>query len=292
MDKTKLLCSCSAGETSMMMAIWLKANYSDKFEIINVFANVGEENEETLVFADRCDKYFGLNLVWVEPLIREGKSTKHTIVDFETAERSGINGNFERLIKRFGIPNRQNMMCTREMKERPITSFARSIGWNKRDYFTAIGIRSDEVDRISKNRRKNRLIYPFIELTRITKPMVNCFWKDQPFRLELKGYEGNCKWCWKKSDRKNATVLRDNPERFEFPRLMEKKYYDHVPTLTRERLTFPLRFYRNNKAVADFIEIYTAENFEPAKDDMQIFDYQSGLDLEFDCIGSCEPFNS
>ena len=106
----------------------LKENYSDKYEFVFVFANVGgEEHEETLIFADKCDRHFGLNLVWVEPkIIHEvGKGTKHTIVDFKSAERSGIGGNFEDYIKKFGIPNYQNMTCTRELKERPITSYAK-----------------------------------------------------------------------------------------------------------------------------------------------------------------------
>lgn len=150
--REKILVSFSAGETSAYMCHLLKENYSDKYEFVFVFANVGEEHEETLIFADKCDKYFGLNLVWVEPkIIHEvGKGTKHTIVNFETAERSGIGGNFEEYIKKFGIPNYQNMTCTRELKERPITSYARSIGWKNNDYKTAIGIRADEIDRISK----------------------------------------------------------------------------------------------------------------------------------------------
>lgn len=47
----KLLVSFSAGETSGYMAYLLKQEYKD--EIVFVFANVGEENEETLIFADK-----------------------------------------------------------------------------------------------------------------------------------------------------------------------------------------------------------------------------------------------
>ena len=290
MTKQKILVSFSAGETSAYMCHFLKENYSDKYKFIFVFANVGEENEETLIFADQCDKYFGLNLVWVEPKINKTSATKHTEVTFETAERSGLNGNFEKMIQRFGIPNMQNMICTRELKERPITSYARSIGWKKSDYITAIGIRGDEIDRISKNRIKNRFFYPLIELTHSTKPIINKFWDGMPFRLELKGYEGNCKWCWKKSDRKLATLAIERPEYFEFPKLMEAKYYNHVPSRDRNKLDLPIRFFRNNKTVSDLFELAKQPNFKRAKDDTKNITIQTVLDLEVECIGSCEPF--
>lgn len=284
----KLLVSFSAGETSGYMAYLLKQEYKD--EIVFVFSNVGEENEETLIFADKCDKHFGLDLVWVEPKISMTGATKHTIVDFETAQRSGIGGNFEKMIQRFGIPNAQNMICTRELKERPITSFARSIGWQHKDYKTAIGIRADEIDRISKNYIKNRLWYPMLEAG-INKQMVNRFWDKQPFRLQIKGYEGNCKWCWKKSDRKLATIYKNNPERFQFPAIMEKKYAEHTANLNPDRLDLPMRFFRDSKQVSDFKAIYEQPNFKEAKDDRFNFNYQTTLDFEYGCIGSCEPFS-
>ena len=288
--KDKLLVSFSAGETSAYMCHFLKENYSDKYEFLFVFANVGEENEETLRFADQCNFHFKLNLVWVEPKINIDSATKHTVVDFRTAERSGVDGNFEKMIQRFGIPNMQNMVCTRELKERPITSYARSIGWKKSDYKTAIGIRSDEIDRVSKNRTKNRLFYPLIELTHTTKPIINKFWNEMPFRLELKGYEGNCKWCWKKSDRKLATLAIEKPEYFEFPKKMECKYFNHVPSRDRNKLDLPLRFFRNNKTVENIFELADKPNFKKAKDDTKNITVQTVLDIEFDCVGSCEPF--
>jgi len=291
-SKPKILVSFSAGETSAYMAYFLKKNYSDKYEFIYVFANTGEENEETLIFAKKCDEHFNLNLVWVEPKINMNGSTKHTVVNFKTAERSGENGNFEKMIQRFGIPNMQNAICTRELKERPITSYARSIGWKHRDYHTAIGIRCDEIDRMSVRKEINRLIYPFIEFSEINKPMVNRFWNYMPFRLKLKGYQGNCKWCWKKSFRKLATIIKENVTKFDFPRKMESKYSEHLAGLSADRIKFPIRFFREFKTVEDIVKISLVPKFKPATDDSTIYHYQSKLDFEFECIGSCEPFNN
>lgn len=289
--KQKILVSFSAGETSGYMAKMLKDKYSDKYDLIFVFANTSDEAEETLIFAKKCDEYFGLNLIWVEAKVNKikGKGTKHSITNFENAKRKGEV--FEDYIKKFAIPNMQNMTCTRELKERPITSYARSIGWKNKDYKTAIGIRVDEVDRISVNRKKNNLIYPLIELEEITKQHVNHFWDNQPFRLKLKGYEGNCKTCWKKSERKLATLSLENPQWFDFYKKMELKYENHLPNeKMAKRLKAPLRFFRGNKKCSDIFEVGTEKDFKKAKDDKFNFNIQSRLDFEVGCIGSCEPF--
>jgi hypothetical protein len=63
----------------------------------------------------------------------------------------------------------------------------------------------------------------------MTKPMINFWWDKQDFRLKLKGYEGNCKWCWKKSTNKLLTICIENPEYFDFPKRMEEKFSDFIP---------------------------------------------------------------
>jgi len=289
--KQKILVSFSAGETSAYMAKMLKDNYSSKYELIFVFANTSHEAEQTLIFAKKCDEYFGLNLIWVEAKVNKekGKGTKHIITNFEKAKRKGEV--FEDYIKKYGIPNMQNMTCTRELKERPITSYARSIGWKKKDYKTAIGIRVDEIDRISVNRKKNNLIYPLIEIEEITKQHVNHFWNNQPFRLKLKGYEGNCKTCWKKSERKLATISLEKPQYFDFYKEMELKYENHLPNeKMSKRLKPPIRFFRGDKKCSDIFKIGTEKDFVKAKDDKFDFNIQLRLDFEVGCVGSCEPF--
>ena len=64
--KKKLLISFSGGETSAFMAQWLWNNKQHEFDMIFVFANTGEENEETLEFVEKCSDYFGFNVIWVE----------------------------------------------------------------------------------------------------------------------------------------------------------------------------------------------------------------------------------
>lgn len=293
--KDRLLVSFSGGETSALMSHILKENLSDKYEMIFVFANTGQENEETLEFADMCDKHFGLDLVWVEAVVHKGrKGVTHKVVGFDSASRLGEP--FEDVIAKYMIPNTGSPHCTRELKERPIRHYAKSIGWG-RDYYTAIGIRADEIDRISPQRKKNKLVYPLIEMFPMTKPQVNSFWDSMPFRLQLKGYEGNCKTCWKKSFRKLATIALEHPERFGFFRDMEIKYGHYIKPekAHNEKLVPPFRFFRQNKSVDDIFEIAHKDGFEKATDDSVVYETfeLDGLELDVSngCIESCEVFS-
>lgn len=279
-----LLISFSGGETSAFMAQWLLNNKREKYEqVVCLFANTGQENEETLAFVEKCDKRFGLDVVWLEAEVKDkGTGTAHRIVNYETASRKGEP--FEDVIKKYGIPNQAYPHCTRELKLAPIKSYIKSIGWKPGFYDTAIGIRVDEVDRMASDAKANNLIYPLVTDCRMTKPEINAWWQKQPFRLNLKGYEGNCKWCWKKSLRKHLTLLQDHPDWYDFPDLMEKKY-----GLAGHNVDGNQRvFFRNNTSTNELRDLAKKTSFERASDDAQEYTYQESLDLGAGCTESCE----
>lgn len=297
--KKRLLVSFSSGETSAFMAYWIKENLSDDYEIIFVFANTGEENEESLVFADRCDEYFGLNLVWIEAVTNPemGKGNSARVVSFETADRNGKP--FEEMMAKRGIVNVATPQCSRELKDYAIRAYARQIGWSK--YFTAIGIRIDEVDRVNPKYKSKRLLYPLISMHPMTKPAINRYWRNMPFRLTIKGYEDNCKVCWKKSLRKLLTIAKHTPERFDNFRKWEKMFGDYIPESRKgnKKLKPPFRFYRDNLSVDEIIQL-SKNDFEEAPDDRMVFkEYVQtslfGYDLDIPGGGcdseSCEAFN-
>lgn len=136
----RLLISMSGGETSAFMMLWLLAFASKHWdEIVVVFANTGQENEETLEFVHHVETYYEVSIIWVEAVVHKGrKACTHRIVDFRTASRKGEP--FENVITKYGIPNQAWPHCTRELKERPIHSYVASLGWKKGTYATAVGV--------------------------------------------------------------------------------------------------------------------------------------------------------
>ncbi|MEA3250162.1 MAG: phosphoadenosine phosphosulfate reductase family protein [Pseudomonadota bacterium] len=284
----RLFISFSGGETSAFMAQWLLANRADRYdEIACLFANTGQENEETLKFVQQCDEAFGLGVVWVEADIDPEQRDKggFRIVDFDKASRSGEP--FEQIIKAYGIPNPDWLHCTRELKTRPMTAYLRSIGWESGSYDTAIGIRPDEIDRIDPKATGKRFLYPLVTDVEMTKPRINRYWSEQSFRLQLKGYEGNCAACWKKSTRKLLTIMQEHPERFDFTDRMERLYGHIHPSGHGDRV-----FFREHMSTQDLRAIADGGGFAPAIDDAQI--YEDQLDFGFDldassgCSESCE----
>ena len=72
-DKAKLLINFSGGRTSAYMTYKILKKYKNDFEIKVVFANTGQEHENTLRFVKQCDEYFGFETTWVETIVHEGR---------------------------------------------------------------------------------------------------------------------------------------------------------------------------------------------------------------------------
>lgn len=291
----KLLISFSGGRTSAYMTWWLLNIWKDRgdYEMVVIFANTGREREETLQFVDDCDTNFGFKTIWIESEMHEyGTGATAKVIDFNSASRNGEP--FEGVIKKHGIPNQNAPHCPKELKRNPIRSYAKNeLNWKK--YFTAIGIRTDEVDRMNANFRKEKIFYPLISVNPTTKSDINLFWSKQSFDLQLKSYEGNCKDCWKKSLRKLLTIAKEDPLAFEWTKEMEEKYGNFVPESRKETSFPPFRFFRNNLLAQDIIE-KSKTDFVAAKDESKDIDMykQIGLfddlDNAFGCIESCEAF--
>jgi len=222
----------SGGRTSAILRRFLQFHkpFNDEYHIINGFANTSREKEATLRFVDRCSKEWGLPIHWLEAQINMGyrQATTHKEVTFETACRDG--SIFEAMLKKYTLPNTAGASnCTRELKDRVRESFMYSLGF--KDYYTAYGIRADEMHRNSKSATQNRIIYPAQSVVVLTEPIVRMMWAKQPFDLELKDYEGNCTKCFKKSIQKLITlmvedILNGDLEDINWWIYIEEKYAD------------------------------------------------------------------
>lgn len=253
-ENNSILVSVSGGRTSAFMAIYLKNLWPEK-NIEFVFANTGKEKEETLIFLDKLDKHWELGIVWLEADVNpiKGKGTKFKKVNFETASRNGEP--FYDVIKKYGLPSKLFRHCTRELKERPIHKYAKSIFGS--NYITAIGIRADEKHRIGKNPKN---IYPLNDIN-VTKDFINKWWFDQPFNLELDEHEGNCDFCFLKSPKKRLKLLSEGLN-VDWWNKMEQKFSTPIQ---------PIFDVRNKKSIEDLIKI----NNENIKTELS--------NVDFDC---------
>jgi hypothetical protein len=263
----------SGGRTSAFLAKYIKENPKYK-DVIFVFMNTGKEREETLLFADKCDKEFGLNLIWLEAKINpeKGTGTTYKIVDFNSASRNGEP--FEAMLTKYPMPNNMASNCTRELKQRPIDAYLRD-NFNGRDIIRVVGIRFDEAHRKSLNAENEGIIYPLCDEIRVDSRFIRSWWEKQPFDLKLKDYEGNCDLCFKKSLKKRLTIIKENPGVADWWNKMEQKYSnEQIPR-------FDLR---TNKSVSEQIKM-AKKPFTKAEDLHELSKQQCSLfDAETDCF--------
>ena len=108
----------------------------------------------------------------------------------------------------------------------------------------------------------------------------------------MKGYQGNCRWCWKKSFRKHLTLIGETPEAYDFPRRMEVLYprvgaeFDKAETDPNHRR----KFFRGRRSTDDVFAMYAnrGEGFVPAEDDAAILPAEPGFfDPDLDAPGGC-----
>lgn len=256
----KLLVSFSGGETSAFMAQWLKrhAHEHGYTELSFVFANTGWEHEKTLEFAHRCDQHFGLDLIWLESVfLPYGEGVGYSVTNYEQASRNAEP--FSKGIEKRGLPNPASPWCSNDLKARPIRKYARDM-WGD-DYYTAIGIRKDEFDRMSSEAKQRKIIYPLINLIPTDKPRVNLYWAGMPFRLEIPSYLGNCVGCYKKGDRVLFAAYNEDSTIFDFAISMEQ-YSGFVPSerkaiLRQKGKEIPekLTMYRNNRSATEMASL-------------------------------------
>lgn len=289
LDNKNIFCSVSAGYSSVMMAVKLREWYPDH-NIVCAMANTSKERIESLEFMNECDKYFNLNMYWVEADISEerGVGTGFKIVNYEDLKVEGEI--FEKGIKKYGIPRNINKWCNREMKLVPLKKFCDSIFGNK-NYSIAVGIRADEMDRVSSDYKNNNIFYPLLD-NGITTRDRNKFWDSQPIKIKIPAYKGNCDLCFEKSNRKLMTIIKEEPHTADWWDKMIKEYgnikidgklayndlMEHTGTQT---------FYRGNNTIEDLVKL-AERPFTKSTDE---YVYENDLfDQEDECGSGCRVF--
>lgn len=279
MNKKQLLISFSGGRTSAYMIYFLLKEWSDrdKYDIKVVFANTGKETESTLFFVDECAQEWDIPIIWIEGYPKEkgkGWAVDFKIVDYKTASRNGEP--FEAMISKLGIPSQSSPFCSPQLKKEPIKAYANYLGWKK--YYTAIGIRFDEQERVNKLYIKNKILYPLVYINPKTKKDIKIWWDKQTFDLEIHPDDGNCDCCWKKSYSTLSRIMIRKPNCFNWWDEMTIKYELSNPRHQELKQSF----FRNGKSILDIKKM--AEMSQAELRQLTMFEKLDG------CSESCEAF--
>lgn len=206
------LISFSGGRTSAFMLHEILRAHDGKLpaDVVVAFANTGKEREETLRFVHECGSRWGVPIVWLE---WRDTDDQFEVVGLNSASRDGEP--FDALIeKKKALPNGTARWCTSFLKIIPMHCYMKSLGYAPGSYREAVGLRHDEGRRLltmyaNNDRDKRQCVAP-LSKAKVNKADVMAFWKQQPFNLGLRPWEGNCDFCFNKGRAIRERIARDN----------------------------------------------------------------------------------
>lgn len=225
-DEDHQVLGVSGGRSSAyQVAHIVEANGSVPRGAICTFENTGKEREETLVFVDRMDRHFQLDLLWLEHDPEAPGRVKR--VTFETAARNGepFDAFLSDIVpkRRDGtagvrpLPNPAQRSCTATLKTKTLHRYVRQhLGWSMR-YYSVLGFRADERARYERRVKADlkrgwdeggKAVFPMYRAGAVQADVQAFFpWDPEkaacelevPFTLELDSNWGNCDFCFMKS---------------------------------------------------------------------------------------------
>jgi 3'-phosphoadenosine 5'-phosphosulfate sulfotransferase (PAPS reductase)/FAD synthetase len=192
------------------------------------FWNTGREADGTYDFLGRLAECLPLRFFEVrKPLVL---GDRPAMMGFEEVPFSRLNRTgepfrfFMETLKEFRAitkgkppigPNPVQRLCTAYMKARVSDHVAASLWGSDAAWNNAIGLRADEPRRIAKmSDRDSALKCTLAPLAQagITKDMVEAFWREQSFSLEIQPHQGNCTLCFLKDESDLADILANEQD--------------------------------------------------------------------------------
>lgn len=110
------------------------------------------------------------------------------------------------------IPNRVKRICTVELKIKTCRRYLRKMGVTKYENF--IGFRYDEPLRIKRRKQMWKKVidkFPLFD-NKINKNMINQYWENKTYNLEIPSILGNCTLCFMKGKNAIINILSSYPE--------------------------------------------------------------------------------
>ena len=228
-----LVVTFSGGRSSgYQLAHILEANSGLPDGAVVLFENTGFELPATYQFIDDFSRAFNVAITWLQWDI--GEPTKVRVVNHDSASRDGaplldlFSTPLLRVDKSVGLrplPNPVQRTCSANLKTKTAHRYARQhLGWPNR-YWAALGYRADEDGRVKRRlKQEERYVngcpeggwgaFP-MHRAGVTSEDVLAFWDAMPFDLGIESWEGNCDFCFMKSEWKLKDMMARYPGRLQ-----------------------------------------------------------------------------
>jgi hypothetical protein len=180
----------SGGKTSAYMVL----KYYKEGDLV-IFCDTGREHHKTYKFINDFEAFEGI------PVIR---------IKNNNEEKP-----FDAMLKRKKykvLPYRIKRFCTVMLKIECSKRYLRSIGIKEFENF--IGFRADESLRVKRHLNKFKKVHPKFPLYEdgINKAIINDYWANKPYTLEIPSILGNCTLCFMKGKNAIISILSVYPE--------------------------------------------------------------------------------
>lgn len=180
----------SGGKTSAYMVI----HYWQPGDLV-IFTDTGREHPKTYKFINDFEAHECI------PVIRLSYYDSDKPFDSLLTEK-----------KHKCLPNRVKRFCTDELKIKVAKRYLRSIGITEFENF--IGFRSDEPQRVAKRKQNFKRVHDRWPLydDGVDKAIINHYWSQKPYNLEIPSILGNCTLCFMKGKSAIMAILSIYPE--------------------------------------------------------------------------------
>lgn len=180
----------SGGKTSAYMTI---KEY--KPGDIVLFCDTGREHPKTYKFINDFEANEDIPVTRIS--YKESKSAFNTFLEHTRFRR---------------LPDKLYRECTTELKVKTARRYLVSMGI--KSYENLIGFRSDEPQRVLRRKAHYKTVtdkFPLYEQG-VTKEVVNDFWNNKSYNLEIPSILGNCDLCFMKGKNAIMAIMREHPE--------------------------------------------------------------------------------
>jgi len=209
----------SGGKSSAMATLISDPQPED----IILFDDTTREHPLTYKFIEDFEKYEGLKV--------------HTAAYTHTRS-PGLVGFDAMNNNKSYLPNRTKRICTTELKVETTKRYLKSLGIKQIEQF--IGFRADEERRVKSFKptwKNSTTRFPLYEQG-INKAMVNEFWANKPYNLEIPPILGNCDLCFLKGKNAIIKILSHYPD-------LAEKWIRDEEEMSKKKKNGPARYFKD-----------------------------------------------